>query len=62
MVAYYENGQLLEEGTFKDGKREGPWGFYTKDSEEQLIPQNAKDGKNLEQGSGTYEDGNKISD
>ena len=26
------------------------------------IPQNAKDGKNLEQGSGTYEDGNKISD
>ena len=37
-------------------------GFYTKDSEERLIPQNAKDGKNLEQGSGTYEDGNKISD
>ena len=26
------------------------------------IPQNAKDGTNLEHGSGTYEDGNKISD
>jgi antitoxin component YwqK of YwqJK toxin-antitoxin module len=28
---YWENGQLLFEGTYKDGKRVGPWVDYFKD-------------------------------
>jgi hypothetical protein len=28
---YYENGQLSQKGTYKDGKLEGPWVFYNED-------------------------------
>ena len=59
---YYENGQLEGEGIFKDGKREGPWVFYTEDGEKRLIPQKSKDGRTIDEGSGTYKNDKKISD
>ena len=59
---YYENGQLKEKGTFKDGKREGRWVFNTGDGEKRLISEKSSDGYILDQGSGTYKDGKKISD
>ncbi len=49
-VSYWTNGQLLSKGTYKDGKSEGPWVWYN------------KDGTVFKSFTGTYKDGEKISD
>ena len=49
-VSYYENGQLVEKGDYKDGKKEGPWVYYD------------GDGTKDNEYSGTYRDGKKVSD
>ena len=28
LAIFYENGQLHSKGTYKDGKKEGPWVYY----------------------------------
>jgi len=30
-IWYYENGQIREEGNYKDGKEDGKWTYYNKD-------------------------------
>jgi antitoxin component YwqK of YwqJK toxin-antitoxin module len=30
-VSYHDNGQLSFKGTYKEGKRDGPWVSYNKD-------------------------------
>ena len=47
---YYDNGQLSAKGNFKNGRREGTWVNYN------------EDGTMWERLSGTYKDGEKISD
>ena len=49
-VYYHENGQLWEKGDFKDGFQEGPWVVYN------------KDGTKNDEESGTYRNGEKVSD
>jgi len=49
-VGYHKNGQLEFEGEYKDGKPEGPWVGYH------------EDGSINEDITGTYKNGEKISD
>ena len=49
-VGYHDNGVLRYQGAFKNGKEEGPWVYYD------------KDGTKNEDKSGTYRDGEKVSD
>ncbi|MFL2687411.1 MAG: toxin-antitoxin system YwqK family antitoxin [Alphaproteobacteria bacterium] len=51
-VRYHKNGQLAEKGTYKNGKREGPWVDYGEDGEKTV-------GRLF---SGTYVDGERVSD
>jgi len=49
--SYYENGQLWEKGTHKDGKRDGPWEEYWEDgelTEKGIYKDNEKCGKWIE--------------
>ena len=73
-VYYHDNGKLMSKGTFKDGKRERPWIYYSRNG--QLLSKGTyKDGKEegpwvyfKEDGtkdmeySGTYRNGEKVSD
>ena len=47
-VNYHDNGQLLEKGSRKNGKKDGPWVSYNKDRTVNL------------KFTGTYKDGKKI--
>ena len=49
-VGYYVNGQLGFKGTYKDGNKEGPWVNFN------------EDGTVIEEETGTFKDGVKISD
>ena len=49
-VSYWENGQLQTKGVFADGKREGYWVYFF------------QGGSPLEAMTGTFKDGEKISD
>ena len=73
-VGYWENGQVMSKGDLKNGKREGPWVYYHDNG--QLKSKGAyKNGKRdgpqvsyddngfIERlSTGTYKDGEKISD
>ena len=48
-ISYYENGQLSYKGNFLNGYRDGPWVFYNNDGMKHWR-------------SGTYRNGEKISD
>ena len=74
MVWYYENGQLFLKGEYKDGKREGPWVKYH-DNGQLEYERQYKDGKRAgslvtyykdgsinEDNSGTFKNGEKISE
>ncbi|MEK9669684.1 MAG: hypothetical protein VW421_01625 [Gammaproteobacteria bacterium] len=47
---YWENGQLMEKGEYRNGKKEGYWETYN------------RDGSVSKYGTGTYKNGEKISD
>ncbi len=49
-VMYYPSGQLVTKGVHKNGEREGPWVWYR------------EDGTTDEDLSGTYRNGEKVSD
>jgi len=49
-VGHYENSQLLYKGSYKNNLSDGPWFFYS------------VDGALIEEPSGNYNDGEKISD
>jgi antitoxin component YwqK of YwqJK toxin-antitoxin module len=49
-VGYWSDGRLKYKGAFKNGEREGPWLWYN------------EDGTKYEDLSGTYRNGEKISD
>ena len=71
---YWENGQLLSNGTYKNGKEDGPWVMYHYNG--QLTSKGTykdgkktgswvgynKDGTMVEEETGTFKDGVKISD
>ena len=49
----------LEQGAFRDGKREGPWVFFEKDGTKRTTPE--KVGIMVfDEGSGTYKNGEKV--
>ena len=74
MVWYYDNGQLFLKGEYKDGKREGPWVKYHDNGQLEYERQYRygkkdgslvsffKDGSINEDDTGTYKNGEKISD
>jgi antitoxin component YwqK of YwqJK toxin-antitoxin module len=49
-VLYYENGRLWSKGAYKNGKEEGPWVWYN------------SDGTKVEAWTGTFRNGEKVSD
>ena len=49
-VSYWSNGQLTKKGKYKNDNKEGVWVSYY------------KDGTSMKELSGTYKNGNKISD
>ncbi len=49
-VIYYNNGRLWYKGAYKNGKQEGPWLWYD------------EDGNKIQRLSGTYRNGEKVSD
>jgi len=49
-VAYHDNGQLKAKGALKNGEQEGPWVYYS------------EDGTVINDVTGTYKNGKKISD
>jgi antitoxin component YwqK of YwqJK toxin-antitoxin module len=49
-ISYYENGQLMYKGNYKNGKRDGAWISYN------------EDGTLDKEWTGTFKDGEKISD
>ena len=71
---HHENGQLRSKGTYKDGKEEGPWVSYHKNGQLRLkgtLKNGKKDGPWVgyhengtvwETFTGTFKDGEKISD
>ena len=60
-ILYYEDGELLEKGDFKNGRMEGEWVFFDKDGTKQMSE--LKIGETvLNEGSGVYRDGEKVSD
>ena len=56
--SYHKNGQLDYKRHYKDGKKDGPWVVFNKDGTKRFTPH--KEG--LDEGSGTYRYGKKISD
>ena len=60
-VSYHKNGQLRSRGDFKNGRKEGEWVFFDKDGTKQMSE--LKIGETvLNEGSGVYRDGIKVSD
>ncbi len=49
-VSYQRNGKLWKKGTYKDGKEEGLWVYFNKDGTKDTVL------------SGTWRDGEKVSD
>ena len=47
---YWDNGQLYSKGHYKDGKRDGLWKYFY------------QDGAVYKEWTGTYKDGEKVSD
>ena len=57
-IKYHENGQLMELGEFKYGRREGAWVFYEEDGSKRYNQsQEGSDG-----GTGIYQNGIKVSE
>ena len=44
---YYENGQLLVKGNYKDGSRDGLWEYFNEDAS-LLRTETLKEGKKIE--------------
>ena len=60
-VVYWENGQLEEKGTYKNDKRDGPWVFYKLDGTKRFT-KGVVGLFTVDEGSGTYKNGVKVSD
>jgi len=60
-IAYHDNGELLMKGDYKDGKREDYWEFFNEDGTKRFEPRKVGETV-LDEGSGTYRDGVKVSD
>ena len=64
VTEWWEKGNLHYKGAYKNGKKEGPWVYYSRDGEKGFA-NNIDDGMEapviLNEGSGTYKDGKKIS-
>jgi antitoxin component YwqK of YwqJK toxin-antitoxin module len=60
-VYYHELGQLWRKGDYKDGEREGPWVVFNKDGSKRFEPEKLGE-RVLDEGSGTYRNGEKVSD
>lgn len=64
VAEYWDNGQLMFKGNYKNFQREGIWEFYNRDGQKRLT-KNIADGMEapviLDEGSGTYKNGKKIS-
>jgi len=68
-VRFHDNGQLFQQGTFKDGYREGRWveydnyGTIVTSVRPLILLEFCGDGSKLcETGTGTFKNGEKISD
>jgi antitoxin component YwqK of YwqJK toxin-antitoxin module len=65
VAEYWDNGQLMSKGNYKNFQREGVWEFYNRDGEKRFT-KNIADGMEapviLDEGSGTYKNGKRISD
>lgn len=60
---FHSKGKLSAKGEYKNDKREGRWDFYNEDGTRRLVPQiNDKTKEVLDEGSGVYKGGKKISD
>ena len=47
-IRYYDNGQLLPKGTYKDGKEDGPWvNYHLNGTVWEKYTGTFKDGKNV---------------
>jgi antitoxin component YwqK of YwqJK toxin-antitoxin module len=64
VAEYWDNGQLMSKGNYKNFQREGIWEFYNRDGQKRFT-KNIADGMEapviLDEGSGTYKNGKKIS-
>ena len=60
-VVYFEDGKLWSKGAYKEGKREGDWAFFFVDGSKRFS-KNDFYGDLIDEGSGTYKDGKKVSD
>ena len=59
--SYDDTGQLRENGEYKDGEREGTWVFFNRDGTKRMFGQ-IIGGFVLDEGSGVYRNGEKVSD
>ena len=60
-VSYHRNGQLRSKGHYKNWEREGPWVFFKKDGTKRMS-ENFSLGFKIDEGSGVYRNGVKVSD
>ena len=47
MISPFEDGQISEEGNYKDGKKDGKWTYYNEDGSIEKV-ENYKDGVRID--------------